>query len=70
MVMKGLSNVLRSDGVTVVLFHPGVVQTDMGGKAAPLKTPDSVGSLRNVIGRLTAADSGKFYNYDGTPLPW
>lgn len=70
MVMKGLSNTLRSDGVTVVLFHPGVVQTGMGGTGAPLKTPDSVGSLRKVIGRLTVADSGKFYNYDGTPLPW
>ncbi len=70
MVMKGLSHSLRSDGVTVVLFHPGWVQTDMGGKGAPLKAPDSVGSLRKVIGRLTVADSGKFLNYDGTPLPW
>ena len=55
--------------MTVVVFHPGVVQTDMGGAGAPLKTHESVGSLRNVIGRLTVADSGKFLNYNGTPLP-
>ena len=70
MVMKGLSNALRSDGVTVVLFHPGVVQTDMGGKGAPLTAPDSIGSMRKVISRLTAADTGKFFDYDGSPLPW
>ena len=32
-----------------------------------------VGDGRNLIlGRstLTAADSGKFFNYDGEPLPW
>jgi len=70
MVMKGLSHALKAEGVTVVLFHPGWVKTDMGGKGAPLEAPESIGSMRKVIGRLTAADSGKFLNYDGKPLPW
>ena len=70
MVMKGLSHALKGQGVTVVLFHPGWVKTDMGGKGAPLEAPDSIGGMRKVIGKLTAADSGKFFNYDGKPLPW
>jgi NAD(P)-dependent dehydrogenase (short-subunit alcohol dehydrogenase family) len=70
MVMKGLSHALKGQGVTVVLFHPGWVKTDMGGKGAPLEAPDSIGGMRKVIGKLTAADSGKFFNYDGKSLPW
>jgi len=70
MVMKGLSHALKGQGVTVVLFHPGWVKTDMGGKGAPLEAPDSIGGMRKVIGKVTAADSGKFFNYDGKPLPW
>jgi NAD(P)-dependent dehydrogenase (short-subunit alcohol dehydrogenase family) len=70
MVMKGLSHGLKGHGVTVVLFHPGWVKTDMGGAGAPLEAPDSIGSMRKIIGKLTAADSGKFLNYDGKPLPW
>jgi hypothetical protein len=26
--------------------------------------------MRAKIATLTAADSGKFFNYDGKPLPW
>lgn len=70
MVMKGLSHGLKDQGITVVLFHPGWVKTDMGGSGAPLEAPDSIGAMRKVIARLTAADSGKFFNYDGKPLPW
>ncbi len=69
-VMKGLSHELKSQGVTVAVFHPGWVRTDMGGKGAPLAIPDSVSSLRKAIAKLTPGDSGKFFNYDGKPLPW
>jgi NAD(P)-dependent dehydrogenase (short-subunit alcohol dehydrogenase family) len=70
MVMKGLSNGLKDQGVTVVLFHPGWVKTDMGGSGAPLEAPQSIGAMRKVIAGLSAADTGKFFNYDGKPLPW
>jgi NAD(P)-dependent dehydrogenase (short-subunit alcohol dehydrogenase family) len=69
-VMKGLSVELKAQGVTVVVFSPGWVKTDMGGKGAPLGVTDSVSSLRKAIARLKPADSGKFFNYDGKPLPW
>jgi len=42
----------------------------MGGKGAPLAVTDSVSSLRKEIAKLKPDDSGKFFNYDGKPLPW
>ena len=57
-------------GLTAILFHPGHVQTDMGGAAAPLTPPESVAGMKSVIEGLTPADNGTFKNYDGTPLPW
>lgn len=56
--------------VIAVLLHPGWVRTDMGGAGALLSPKDSVASLRRVIAGLTKADSGRFYNYDGSPIPW
>jgi NAD(P)-dependent dehydrogenase (short-subunit alcohol dehydrogenase family) len=70
MVMKGLSAELSDKGITIVVCHPGWVQTDMGGKGAPLEIADSIGSLRKLIAKLKPADSGKYFNYDGKPLPW
>ena len=60
----------RSAGLTAMLFHPGHVQTDMGGSAAPLTPPESVAGMKSVIEGLTQADNGTFKNYDGTSLPW
>ncbi|HEY7809445.1 MAG TPA: SDR family oxidoreductase [Allosphingosinicella sp.] len=61
---------LAGKPVTLAMFHPGWVQTDMGGPNAPLGMAESVASLRAEIARLTPADSGAFLNYRGEPLPW
>ena len=53
-----------------VLLHPGWVRTDMGGKQALLSPEESVAGMRRVIAALTQADSGRFYNYDGSAIPW
>ena len=70
MVTKTLSNDLDERGFTVVSFHPGWVQTDMGGESADIAPAEAVAGMRKVIAGLSTADNGKFYNYDGTPLPW
>lgn len=70
MVTKGLSVELAEKGVTVITFHPGWVQTDMGGENAAVPTTESVAGMRAVIGRATHADTGTFFNYDGSKLPW
>ncbi|MBE9608849.1 SDR family oxidoreductase [Chitinilyticum piscinae] len=54
----------------VVLLHPGWVQTDMGGPAALIDASTSVSGMRAVIARLHHGDSGRFFRYDGTELPW
>jgi len=69
-VVKSLSIDLKPRGITVVAFHPGWVQTDMGGKSAAIGTAESVAAMRAVIDGLGPADSGKFFNYDGAILPW
>ncbi|MGZ8320286.1 MAG: SDR family oxidoreductase [Telluria sp.] len=57
-------------GAICVAFHPGWVQTDMGGPEADLTAEQSVTAMRTTLARLSAADNGSFLNYDGTPLPW
>jgi NAD(P)-dependent dehydrogenase (short-subunit alcohol dehydrogenase family) len=69
-VMRGLSLALKGDGLTVVVFHPGWVKTDMGGASAALTPEQSIGSLKKVIAGLKSSDSGVFLNYDGSEIPW
>ncbi|MHA1601016.1 MAG: SDR family oxidoreductase [Alphaproteobacteria bacterium] len=70
MISKSLSVDLAGQGITVVAFHPGWVQTDMGGPQASVNVRDSVQGLRQVIGGLTAKDNGGFFAYDGRKLSW
>ncbi len=70
MVAKSMAQDLATKRIIVVLFHPGWVRTDMGGPQALLPPKASVSGMRAKIATLTAADSGKFFNYDGKPLPW
>jgi NAD(P)-dependent dehydrogenase (short-subunit alcohol dehydrogenase family) len=60
----------EAEGVITIAVHPGWVQTDMGGKQAPLLPVESVRHLRALIARLTPADNGQFFNYDGKPHPF
>lgn len=70
MVVKSLSLDLKDQGITAVVFNPGWVLTDMGGPNAVIPVEQSVRGLRKVIGQLTQADSGKFFNYDGAEIAW
>lgn len=69
-VVRSLSVDLADRGVTVVAFHPGWVSTDMGGHEAPVTPAVSVHGMREVIERLTPADSGRFLDYEGAEVPW
>lgn len=53
-----------------VSFHPGWVQTDMGGAQATLTPERSVADMRATLTRATAAQHGAFLNHDGEPIPW
>jgi NAD(P)-dependent dehydrogenase (short-subunit alcohol dehydrogenase family) len=70
MVVKSLAIDLKPSGITTVVFHPGWVKTDMGGPNAMISSAQSVTGMRQVISKLTLADSGKFFGYDGQVIPW
>ena len=57
-------------GVAFALFHPGWVQTRMGGAQAPLSVEDSVAGMMRVIDGLKPADRAPFVDYQGDSVPW
>jgi NAD(P)-dependent dehydrogenase (short-subunit alcohol dehydrogenase family) len=68
--MKSLSIDLKNQGIGVLIFHPGWVQTDMGGANALIDSKTSVGGMCEVIEDFTLAQSGAFIKYDGKTMPW
>ncbi|MGB0564212.1 MAG: SDR family NAD(P)-dependent oxidoreductase [Spirulinaceae cyanobacterium] len=61
----------------IALLHPGTTDTQLSqpfqrnvpeGKLFPVER--TVRQLLDVIEQLTPADSGEFFNWDGTRLPW
>ena len=70
MVAKGLASDLGSRGVITVALHPGWVKTRMGGAGAPVSVEQCVAGQQRLFDKLTMADSGHFFNYDGMELPW
>jgi NAD(P)-dependent dehydrogenase (short-subunit alcohol dehydrogenase family) len=72
-----LNSVLRDtaisfgpQGVTCIAFHPGWVQTDMGGAGAAISAEQSVRDLRATLAHARPAANGSFLNHDGDPIPW
>lgn len=56
-------------GIAVLSLHPGWVQTDMGGPAAPLTVEQSVRGLADVLETEQPAEH-RFLAYDGSEVPW
>jgi NAD(P)-dependent dehydrogenase (short-subunit alcohol dehydrogenase family) len=69
-LMHGLSKEWAGDGILVGIFHPGWVQTDMGGKSAPVVVQDSVRGLRARIAELNAKNSGTYRDFQNTEIAW
>ena len=67
-VLRGLS--IDAKNATCLTFHPGWVQTDMGGAGAAITPQESVAGIRRVIAGATRADNGGFRNYDGSVIAW
>ena len=57
-------------GIKSVIFHPGWVNTDMGGASAPISVTDSVNGMNKVIENLKLSNSGKFMNWQGNEISW
>lgn len=65
-----LAKALAPRGIVVLALHPGWVQTEMGGDGATLTATESVAGLLRVIDAAGRADSGRFLDWQGEPLPW
>jgi len=70
MAMSILAKELEPRGISVVIFDPGWVQTDMGGANAALTPQESIGGMRTVLAGDPMLLTGKFVGYDGRPRPW
>ena len=68
--MKSIAIDLKSEGIGVLIFHPGWVQTDMGGEHALIDTTASVAGMIKQISRFNIQNTGQFIKYDGSQLPW
>lgn len=70
-VTKQVSMALAKHGVTVAACHPGWVGTEATSEhgQAPLTPEMSAAMLIKIIDRLTIADTGRFFDPDGSELP-
>lgn len=78
MAFLQLSNFVADDGVSVAVYHPGLVRV---ARTASYELPEkfkslaidvdvSVAGLRQRFAELDAETSGGFYSYDGETIPW
>lgn len=66
---RNLANDLASEGIAVGIYHPGWVQTDMGGANAAITVDQSAAGLFDRISALSMANTGCFETYDGQQHP-
>lgn len=69
-VMQILAVEWQQAQIVVGLIHPGWVKTDMGGTEAQITTQESATGIRQVIAKITMADTGKFFKWNGEIHPW
>lgn len=70
MAVHCISLEMKPRGITCLILHPGWVKTDMGTSRATIEIPVSIAGMKPVIDRATIEDTGKFFDYQGQPLPW
>jgi NAD(P)-dependent dehydrogenase (short-subunit alcohol dehydrogenase family) len=69
-LMTGLAEELKEQGVVVVPMHPGWVKTEMAGDVADIEPGESAEGVREVISKMTIADTGTFLKWTGDIHPW
>lgn len=67
---RNLAVDLRGEGIAVGIYHPGWVQTEMGGVAADLTVKEAVAGLVARFDGLSLATSGIFETWDGRKHPF
>ncbi|MBP0481298.1 SDR family NAD(P)-dependent oxidoreductase [Sagittula salina] len=67
---RNLASDLKGRGVAVGIYHPGWVQTDMGGAAASITPEAAAQGLADRLDALSLATTGCFETWDGKPHPY
>ena len=67
---RNLATDLRGDGIAVGVYHPGWVQTDMGGGSAEITIDASVRGLAARFEALSLESTGCFETWDGRAHPF
>lgn len=68
--MRSLSLEPAGKGFVIALVTPGWVRTDMGGMEAPVGPVERTEALIELLPRLGPAESGRFFNFDGSGIAW
>ncbi|KAI2473375.1 NAD(P)-binding protein [Annulohypoxylon bovei var. microspora] len=73
-VFKSLAVDLKDKGVTVVIMHPGMVNTDMVAGMGPVEgavePEEAAGRLYEVLESKGLEETGKFWHREGYELEW
>ncbi len=70
MAMRTAAFTLGEKGISLMVLHPGWVQTDMGGAQAPVTPADSAAGLYKVITGAGASNTLRFMDFKGKTLKW
>lgn len=66
---RNLAVDLKPDGIAVGIYHPGWVQTDMGGASGDITAHASAQGLAGRIDALNLSNTGAFETWDGRAHP-
>jgi NAD(P)-dependent dehydrogenase (short-subunit alcohol dehydrogenase family) len=61
---------VASRNISVGIYHPGYVQTEMVGFGGDISPDEAARRLTKLLAGLNPANSGKFYHSNGSELPW
>jgi len=67
---RNLATDLKGEGIAVGIYHPGWVQTDMGGDTAEITIEQSVAGLSARFAALNLETTGCFETWDGRAHPY
>ena len=70
MVSRCMAWELKEKNISVIMLGPGWVRTALGSSKAKFSVEESINNCFPLINSWSLIDTGKFYLYDGSEVPW